>query len=126
MQQLMGQREGGQALAGEVGAGAIRELAARLLEPGEPLEGVRHEVGCTEVEGFTAEGLVALCELIKRLRAGGGDLVLCGLRPEARSGVLERLAQAWLPAQLAKELVEFARTAPAFSTQGPWQYIAQK
>lgn len=126
MQQFEAQCEGGLALAGEVGAGAIRGLAARVLVPGTPLEGARYEVDCTRVQGFTAEGLVALCELIKTLRAGGGDLVLSGLRPEARSGVLERLAQAWLPAQLAKELVEFAKSAHAFSTQGPWQYISQK
>lgn len=112
-------------LSGEVGADAIAGLSSRVLVQEQPLAGIRYEVDCTGVTGFTAEALVSLCELIKSLRASGGDLVLRGLRPEARSGVLERLAQAWLPPQLADELLEFARSSQALAAHGPWKYISQ-
>jgi hypothetical protein len=83
-------------------------------------------VDCSRVTGFTAQALVALCELIRTLRARGGDLVLVGLRPEARSGVIERLAQAWLPPQLADELLRFARSSQALSALGPWAHISHE
>lgn len=115
----------GYVLSGEVGAEAIAELSSRVLVQEQPLEGARYEVDCTGVTGFTAEGLVSLCDLIKSLRSSGADLVLRGLRPEARSGVLERLAQAWLPPQLADQLLAFAKRSQALSAHGPWKYISQ-
>ncbi len=125
MEQSETRRLDGYVLCGEVGADAIAGLTSRVLVQEQPLAGVRYEVDCTQVTGFTAGGLVSLCELIKSVRGSGGDLVLRGLRPEARSGVLERLAQAWLPPQLADELLEFARSSQALGAHGPWKYISQ-
>lgn len=111
-------------LAGEVGAEAIARLAARIDPQQEPQADIKYEVDCTQVTGFTPEGLVTLCDLIKSVRTRGGDVVLCGLRPEARSGVIERLAQAWLPPQLADELLRFVKHSQALAAQGPWKYIS--